>query len=807
MRDRLPSLYRPDDGDQSLLSVWLGAVATVLDRARREADDVLRSHWFPYADGAAYQPYVLRTRMLQGVAPLVPLPTDPAVALFPYIQDLARLAMLLPVTPWQQPPAVSETVEEYRLRIRRIVAIYRRGLGALGTLRDIVEAQLPANRGAPPDQIDRPFWLEEFAPLVKRSAHVQGRGEPLDLVGPLMRWTINNDGLKPAAPTIYIQGVEVPGVQPQVIDATVRPLIELYQTGGRKVRVGIGYSDTLGPTETLRLRPAYTSWLGTASGLQAATSLPTDTHAADPTAPGPWTAVAGGPAASISAILQTADLTLWVATTAGGAGALHAFNGTAWSDGPSGLPAIHALAEDSGDVLIGAETGLLRMTLHPPSGPVTATPVAAFAGHRVNALFRASDGTLWLGCDNGALTLGAGDAAVASPLLNTEVFCVAEDHTGALYFGCALGLFQWQTAANLWFWYEGKNATGQATQWQPFFPGKPAAQANFPSAQQPFLPPVLRIWRGRDAGLWLGTQNGMARYTAIEQNELQFEPRLEAFPDIATGPVTDLREDDRGLVWFATGQGLFRYDGRDLWQHRAAGWVQTGRADTMYPAAADRGPWRFNRATSSWERLDTVWTPFSGAPRSTAEAPVTALAWTGGVTADVGQWDGSSFSNATPVATSKLAARYKPSEDRIVAGGIPGIPRIPRGDSVWRYLSIEPAALTPPSADRPWWTAEGRLVLPPPTPDAPGEGRYDVTAPPPPSDFDQAVFTYNPAAGVWFEWQAARPLTVLVRLKTLTAGENIDPSVTERVFSSLQQVRPAGVRVAMTIEEDPVKTT
>ena len=42
-----------------------------------------------------------------------------------------------------------------------------------------------------------------------------------------------------------------------------------------------------------------------------------------------------------------------------------------------------------------------------------------------------------------------------------------------------------------------------------------------------------------------------------------------------------------------------------------------------------------------------------------------------------------------------------------------------------------------------------------------------------PTDFDSAVFSYNPAARVWFEWQPQHPLSVLVRLKKVAADETI----------------------------------
>ena len=81
-----------------------------------------------------------------------------------------------------------------------------------------------------------------------------------------------------------------------------------------------------------------------------------------------------------------------------------------------------------------------------------------------------------------------------------------------------------------------------------------------------------------------------------------------------------------------------------------------------------------------------------------------------------------------------------------------------------------------------------------------------MTTPPPESDFDLAVFAYNPAARVWFEWQARRPLSVLVRLKKIAPDETIDPAVVDRVWQGIQQVRPAGVSVRLAVEEDIVKS-
>src|SRR5919199_1589318 len=296
MRDRLPTLYRPDDGDRTLLTRYLSAVADVLEEINAEASEVLQAHWYGYADRAPYHPFLVRGRALEGLAPLKPGdlvdladpvgliarlraapdplsqylrerfspearrlldehdPSSSTIALqralieelnrivrgasifdedrfagiqlseetralldseprgddllrlnirlleeaypgeivrsqldHPYVHDLARLAALLPLPPWQEPPALRESVEAYRLRIGRFVALYRNGLGTLGALRRMIEAQLPVDLEGPPEERDRPFLLEEFAPLITRSQAVTAPGAPPEKVGAVMR--------------------------------------------------------------------------------------------------------------------------------------------------------------------------------------------------------------------------------------------------------------------------------------------------------------------------------------------------------------------------------------------------------------------------------------------------------------------------------------------------------------------------------------------------------------------------------------------------------------------------------------------
>ncbi|GAK58622.1 hypothetical protein U27_05596 [Candidatus Vecturithrix granuli] len=803
IRDHLPTLYRPDKDDTGLLTIFLRAVAEVFEEINQEASNVLQSHWFAYTDRAIYSPYFTRSHQLLNLP--FPAPNDPLLLGFPYIHDLARLAALLTLSPWREPPTLRELVEAYRLRIKRIVALYRNGLGTVNALRSMVEAQLPIDS----ELRDRPFWLEEFAPLVKRSLNAPTRGEPANMVGPLMRWTVTNDGLSSTPPTLYIQGVE-PQEGFVAVAATENPLIELYQADDNYPRLGIAYLGTIDPGKTLRLRPAYRSWIGLDAGIQYSESVPTENGPADPTAPGPWQTLPGSPETTVVDIHQAHDYTLWIATNTDGAGALWRYNGQNWNSIVlNGDSQLYCLAENGEYLFIGTENGLLRMELYPENGSAfVANPISDSEGQAIYAIFHGADGLWWLGTANGVTRLNPDDTLQASALQGTEVYAISQDRTDTLYFGTALGLFQYQPDTGHWYWYEGKKHTEQEVDWKPFWPEKEGEEQNFPKAEQVFLPPVLCVHRGPDASLWIGTENGIARYVAHFVRGLTYETVLEAFPDLTTGPVFAIKEDARGLIWFCTDQGLFRYDGRDWWQFQDGVWVHLKRADTLYhDTPKPRGKWRFQRSASQWQRFNSKtlnWENISLEVRSIKKALVHTILWTDYIAADLGQWDSTEFTNPEPIDVTTLCVRYKPSEQRIVDGGIPAIPRLPVGSSIWRYLSMEPEDLKEP-ADRPSWTIEGRLLPPPPDLKAAGPGRYDIEIPPPSSNFDKAVFAFKPAARVWFSWEARSLLTVLVRLKKRSTDEHIDPAILDRVWQGVQQVRPAGIRTMLAVEENIVR--
>jgi hypothetical protein len=253
-------------------------------------------------------------------------------------------------------------------------------------------------------------------------------------------------------------------------------------------------------------------------------------------------------------------------------------------------------------------------------------------------------------------------------------------------------------------------------------------------------------------------------------------------------------------------------DRRDVWQLQGETWAQLGRIDTLYDGTPRRrGAWRFRRATATWQRYEpTGWVDYAEPPRSAEQAPVHAIAWTDRAAADLlTDWasGAGTFGSSQEVSDALLTMRYKPSETRVVDGGIPAVPRLPAGRSTWRYLSVEGSDDVLP-AGRPAWTREGRLLpeeAPPPDEVTPEPGRYDIDQPHPASRFDLSVFAYLPSARVRFEWRPSRLLTVLARLRTRAPGETIDTSVLDRVWRGIEQARPAGTRAVLAVDETIVR--
>ncbi len=798
--ERLPTVYRPVrspvPGEEALPQQFVSAVASLLDRLDDASLEVMRAHWFGFADRGEYAPYLAALRRLGGGPP--PRRGDRDVATFAFLADLPRVAGLLGLTPFRDPPAARERVEDFRERVRRHVELYRNGLGTPAAVRRITRVLLPRDPDPNlPDSLrDRPLSIEEHVPLRFGPTTARAKGAPEDLLGPLMRFGLDNPGLSPGVVTLYVEGV---AAMPDRIDATEQPTIELHSTSTARIRLAIGYDGGLAPGQTLRLEAAHGAWLGLDSGVARASGEPTADHPANPVPRGPWSPVASAPALEIRNFAVTADRRLWAATP----NALHYFDGSTWTEYFGGLPSLHALAVRADDLLVATDDGLGRIPAHPDPGPAT---LASLGGDSAAlAVLDAGDGNWWIGLAGGLSRLDAAEVLrpfVLTGDLATAVHALATDDSGILYVGTDLGLFQYQPSRDHWYWYSGRDSTEDRRDWERLLPDAAGDDRNFPAPDDVFLPAVHAVLRARNADLWIGTSRGIACYTASGRDHA-LAAHLRAFPDLATGRVASIAEDERGGLWFCTAQGLFHFDGLDWWQQRGAELVRLPTDPQQL-----RRHWRYDRRLDRWQFVDPDDGPFdwTAAPegrRSTDEPAVHCITWTDEVRSQLGTGVGDDFVVDPGATPAPLRMRYKPSDRRIVDGGIPAVPRAPVGPSVWRYLRLEadPSAAPPPPAV----TREGRLLPPPPLDEGVEEGRFVGVPVPDSSEFDDAVFAYPPAARLHVEFRARMPGSVLVRLRRLVDGERLDPAILDRLWSGIERVRPAGVRALLAVEEEIVR--
>ena len=728
----------------------------------------------------------------------------PPTSEHPFVHDLVRMASILGISPLE-----GEGTEAFRRRVARIVRLYREGIGTRLSLERMIEAHLPVRFAAAQSQQERPFWIEEQGARSKQ-AHAQGpsavirgatvraqaaaRGEPIDLLGPLMPVYLHNTGVKDAAPTLYIQGIEPD--EPRLAP-TVNPALELEVTESTTPRLAIGFRGALAPTSTLRLRPTHTRWIGNAEGILAATSSPTDDAPADATGSDEHEPPPGAPTALVKALAQTRDGHLWAGVNDDDSAEIWRFDGADWQlmaelDAPVTCFAAHA------DVLLAGTTeGLLSVDLFPEGDTFEPSPVAALSDAAIHALRTTPAGTCLVCTDAGLVQLDRELGVIDQQLETIAVFDVCPDALGNMLLATDAGLLKSSHSGGTWHVYVGADRTDQILDWHelPATEGLADALVDI----DPFLPPVLSIHAQQNGDLWLGTTHGIARYRARPVRPLSYETILEAYPELTEGPVLTIRRDERGRLWFLTDRGVLRFDGRGWSQQRGDAWVALGRLDD-----GERGAWRFDGSTERWQRhkqLTNVWQPHLDDERvTTAEPPVLALAWTDGVVADIGSWDGTTFQHEQPVAQAQLEMRVKLTDVRIVSGGIPSVPRAPVGRSRWRYLSLEDPLVTTEDPKLAW-TSEGRLLPPATEHDLPGPGRFDIGSPEPAIEYDDAVFAFAPAARVWFEWSAGQARVVIAHLGRRFKQEPIDPGLIDQVWRSMQLVRPAGVRTLLAIED------
>ncbi len=851
---RLPLLYQPEPTDETLLNSLLQSTGSVFDRASVQINHLMMAHWFDIADQATWDEHhqTERRERGKGVLNVRDAKDQREVNTYPYVQDLGRLCMLLGIPPWREPAPLRETVEEYRQRVRDLLQACQLGLTTLPALRRLVEAELPENMDASPAGQRWPFAIEEPVALARARQAITVPDAPLGLGGgaisPLWRWQaphgskLKGDAL--AIPVTYIQGTQAGGLgSPHLgldldleADPTEHPVIECVRFDAQPMAVGLAYLGHLSASQTLRLTPTRRSWfvrdgacwVSLPEAPAAAKIDATADPASDPSANGPWMKLGGLPEGAVQALCEAADRSLWLIVQQDDASLLMRHDGHTVTLVSKGLPDVplKALMAWRDELLVATDKGLWRIDLFPADGDTFVAQADARADKPIHQLALWPDGRAAVACDAGLLLLGALADEPGQRLSGLPVYalCVQDE---ALWLGVDAGLLKGRVGDDTWQLYDGRSTSEDVPDWRDVKPDELATATGG-------LPPVRHIAITPDHSVWVGGNEGLARYYARQQAQGQaYQTVLEAFPDVCSR-VNQLMVDERGMLWVATAEGLLRFDGRDLAQHAlqadeggeqlAGHWQPLGQADTLYPddtSAEERGHWRYDRDLARWQRYQVRQRRFTGETltlRTTAGAAVQQLCRTDSVLAELGSFNAASFAftPASVVPHSQLKVRVKPTQARIVDGGWPALPR-PRPGDWWRYVQLEQGEIKPPK-ERPWWSVEGR-IFPPPEANIPWPGHFRGESLMKKGTFtsdahswahktlpgnEAALFIYPPSARVFMDWPSAAAIGVRVRLFQRD-GQAIDPAITDRLWSTLQRARPAGVPMALLVEGGLIK--
>lgn len=253
---------------------------------------------------------------------------------------------------------------------------------------------------------------------------------------------------------------------------------------------------------------------------------------------------AGLPDNRITALYQDTQGRLWI-----GAGTGIGFRTTdgklkffGVASGIAGLP-VYAIAQDAaGAVLFGTQGGASRY-----DEQAGFQPVAGLVGRRVNAVHRSSDGTIWFGTEQDGLWRLARDAQTATPAAGGATFTsivvngIVSDQDGAL----------WVATYDEGLWRYRDN------QWQ--------------RIEAPLPTPRILALRYVDNSLWIGTRQGFSRFDGKTWQSY-------AGDGLPNPEILVIAPGSAGSVWIGTANGIVRYT-----PEKQEPWVQIESVNLLRP--------------------------------------------------------------------------------------------------------------------------------------------------------------------------------------------------------------------------------
>ena len=318
-----------------------------------------------------------------------------------------------------------------------------------------------------------------------------------------MHWPLENDAVAPSPPTVFVQApteAELAEVDPDGearYAAAVAPLLELYRGGA--LRLGLAYRDTVPAGKTLRIRPAYSSWLGLASRGRERDDGPGD-DGADPTAPGPWAADGRGPGRRGHGVADDGRARALGRRRRRRALALR----RRVDEGARRASRRSTASPRTGPTSCSAPTGGLMRVGRFPDGDFAAVAEPTPDGRIVYALLHGADGTWWAGTSAGLGNVDARGQVQDDRSFKLEVATLAEDSTGAISIGGALRARRLPARRRrvVVVLRRGARATRTRSGASSIPDAQPAGDA------QVFLPAVTAVPADGDGALWIGTGAG-----------------------------------------------------------------------------------------------------------------------------------------------------------------------------------------------------------------------------------------------------------------------------------------------------------
>lgn len=300
-----------------------------------------------------------------------------------------------------------------------------------------------------------------------------------------------------------------------VSDAGVTPFAVNFSVGGDER-----------PMPVMAISPSDAGgfWLGTPRGLWHVNQRDGDHQRR-------YTKADGLPSEDITAVVQGANHTLWIATRTGGIARLRdgRIDSFGLTDGLSDDNVYTVYEDRERNLWVGTNTGGVSRLRQTPFRTIsTRDGVLADA---TRAVFESRDGAMWIATAHGVSRLLHGAVThwtTKEGLPVDGVGMIGQSRDGAMWFGTVVGLIRMNGG-----------------------PGERAGSSMFRYTMASGLPQqnVRSMFEDRDGGIWIGTIGGVCR---IESDRCRKVAGLDSY-------ARGFYQSADGDIWIAGSGGLFRY--------------------------------------------------------------------------------------------------------------------------------------------------------------------------------------------------------------------------------------------------------